>query len=251
MSTAREVAREDLTRRIVEAGRRQLGEVGAAGLSVRAVARELGLVSSAVYRYVADRDELLTRLIVTAFTEFGAAGEAELGPPPADAAGEVERWRRVCRALRTWALAHPHEFTLVYGTPVPDYAAPAETAGAAERPGAALGTVLREAVQREPLDPNDYRGLPATLDEELRALARIPAFGLADLLDGVAGSPGERPLLAAVGAGLAAWQQLCGSLTLELNGHLDGVIADRDLWFDHLVDLWGRSVLPRSYRQAG
>ena len=52
---------------ILRVGREHLASHGAAGLSLRAVARDLGMASSAVYRYVASRDELLTRLIVTAY----------------------------------------------------------------------------------------------------------------------------------------------------------------------------------------
>ena len=73
--TARARARIELTEEIKAAGRRQLAEVGAADLSLRAVARELGMVSSAVYRYVASRDDLLTLLLVDAYDALGQAVE--------------------------------------------------------------------------------------------------------------------------------------------------------------------------------
>jgi AcrR family transcriptional regulator len=91
---------------ILEVGRRHLAKDGAAALSLRAIARELGMVSSALYRYVASRDELLTLLIVAAFNSLGdAVDQAHATVPPNDLAG---RWQAIGRALRDWALAHPH-----------------------------------------------------------------------------------------------------------------------------------------------
>ena len=94
--TARERARAELTADILGLARAQLATVGAAGLSLRAVARELGMVSSAVYRYFPSRDDLLTRLIIEGYDAVGAAAEQADDPamPPA------ERWLAVCRAVR-------------------------------------------------------------------------------------------------------------------------------------------------------
>src|ERR671913_882383 len=103
--TARERIRAELTAEIPDAPRRQLAEVGAAALSLRAVARELGMASSAVYRYFPSRDDLLTRLIIDGYDDLGAAAEAADKPSAAPA----ERWLAVCRAVREWARAHPHE----------------------------------------------------------------------------------------------------------------------------------------------
>src|SRR3954447_26031160 len=106
MPSARERVRAELTAEITDAARRQLAEVGAAALSLRAVAREVGLGSSAVYRYFPSRDDLLTRLIIDGYDALGAAAE------PADRRGRrpPERWLSVCRAVRAWTLAHPHEY---------------------------------------------------------------------------------------------------------------------------------------------
>ena len=69
-------------RRVLEIGRQHLADYGAAALSLRAVTRDLGMVSSAVYRYVASRDELLTLLVVDAYTELGDAVDARLAELP-------------------------------------------------------------------------------------------------------------------------------------------------------------------------
>src|SRR5690242_609268 len=125
LRAARERTRAEITRAILDAARRHLATEGASGLSLRAIARELGASSSAVYRYVASRDELLTRLIVAAYDAMGAAAEAR----EADVARDdlVGRWSAVCGAVRSWAHANPNEYALLYGTPVPGYTAPQAT----------------------------------------------------------------------------------------------------------------------------
>src|SRR3954465_4940177 len=106
MTTARARARAALTEEIKTTARRQLAEVGAPALSLRAVARDLGMASSAVYRYFPSRDDLLTRLISGGDDALGAAAEAADDP----AATPAQRWLAVCRAVRGWALTHPHEY---------------------------------------------------------------------------------------------------------------------------------------------
>lgn len=140
--TARERARDEVTAAIKEEARRQLADEGASRLSLRAVARELGMVSSALYRYFPSRDELLTALIIDAYDAVGAAAEEALARAGGD---PVERWSEVCRAVRRWALGHPHEYALIYGSPVPGYSAPLDTIGPASRVGLALIAVAEQA----------------------------------------------------------------------------------------------------------
>ena len=124
MPTTRARRREDVTARILEIGRRHLAQHGAAGLSLRAVTRDLGMVSSAVYRYVANRDELLTLLLVDA---YGAQADAVQA---AVASAADHRWSErllaAAHAFRAWAVAEPSRYALLYGSPVPGYAAPPE-----------------------------------------------------------------------------------------------------------------------------
>src|SRR5262249_58783161 len=99
--TARERARAELTREIKDEARRQLVTSGAGGLSLRAVARELGMVSSALYRYFPSRDDLLTALIIDAYDAIGAAVEEAIAAVPSEAPPEDaprERWTRACTA---------------------------------------------------------------------------------------------------------------------------------------------------------
>jgi hypothetical protein len=88
------------------------------------VARDLGVVSSAVYRYVASRDDLLTLLVVDGYDELGDAVDAAVARvDPADHRG---RLMAIGRAVRTWAVAEPATYALLFGSPVPGYHAPAE-----------------------------------------------------------------------------------------------------------------------------
>ncbi|WP_345361003.1 TetR/AcrR family transcriptional regulator [Saccharopolyspora cebuensis] len=139
--TARSRARERTMRRIIALGNAQLAEHGPEQLSVREIARGLGMVSSAVYRYVVNRDELLTLLLVDAFDDLADAVEAAIAE--VSAADPAERFTRLAHAVRSWAIVNPARWALLYGTPVRGYAAPAEmTTG----PGTRVLTRLLEVV---------------------------------------------------------------------------------------------------------
>jgi AcrR family transcriptional regulator len=143
--TARERVRAELTREITEVARGQLATEGAGGLSLRAVARDMGMVSSAIYRYFPSRDDLLTALIIDAYDALATAAQAADAVAAArPGATARDRWRACCHAIRGWALAHPHEYSLIYGSPVPGYHGPAS----AVLPGqlAAQGELVAAAV---------------------------------------------------------------------------------------------------------
>ncbi|GAA3658377.1 TetR/AcrR family transcriptional regulator [Nocardioides ginsengisoli] len=123
-TTPRERAREQTMADITRIGRRHLAEYGAAALSLRAVARDLGVVSSAVYRYVRSRDELLTLLVVHGYDDLADSVAAALAAVPGDA--HRERFLTLGRAVRAWAVREPATYALLYGAPVPGYQAPAE-----------------------------------------------------------------------------------------------------------------------------
>jgi AcrR family transcriptional regulator len=124
VGTPRERAREQTLQDITRIGREHLAAVGAAALSLRAVARDLGVVSSAVYRYVASRDELLTLLVVDGYTELGAEVDSAVNA----VAAEDFRGQFIAlgRAVRSWAIREPARYGLLFGSPVPGYDAPGE-----------------------------------------------------------------------------------------------------------------------------
>src|SRR4051794_6805096 len=151
--TARDRARAELTEEIKAVARRHLAEHGSAALSLRAVAREVGMVSSAVYRYFPSRDDLLTALIIDAYDALGECAEtAARSARERDAAA---RWLRVCESVREWALAHAHEYALIYGSPVPGYAAPEATIAPASRVAVVLLEVIAEGVAGGEVETGD------------------------------------------------------------------------------------------------
>jgi AcrR family transcriptional regulator len=216
-ATARERARAQITTEILEEAGRQLASEGAAALSLRAVARQLGMASSALYRYFPSRDELLTALIIEAYDGLGERAESADAGCRADDFGE--RWRTVCRAVRGWARDNPHQYALVYGSPVPGYIAPERTIGPASRITRVLVGILRDAGAAGLLVTTGRHPSGAAWEHEGTRLAN----------EAMPGMPPD-----AVARALVAWTQLFGLVSFELFGHLVGV-ADPDLLFDEAV----------------
>jgi AcrR family transcriptional regulator len=224
IKTARERARAELTSEIKQEARRQLAATGASGLSLRAVARELGMVSSALYRYFPSRDELLTALIVDAYAALGEHVEAaDRAVPPTHFRS---RLRAVCGAVREWANRHPHEYALVYGSPVPGYHAPEDTVEPGSRVPLAMLGLLHDAWTAGALDPAaasvaDSAAFPEPLVEQTAAIAAVAAPSL----------PG--PLVA---RGAMVWTQLFGLVSFELFGQLRNSLDPADAFFAYAVD---------------
>jgi AcrR family transcriptional regulator len=214
-------------------------------LSLRAIARELGMVSSAVYRYMASRDELLTKLIIDAYDSLGAAAEAMEALQ--DRRDLVGRWSAVCTAVRNWAIANPNEYALIYGSPVPGYVAPLDTIGPASRVANLLVQILVEAVTGRGLEASGMGGPGAggmdrpgagsagdaggpVTEAAHRALAPIRAH-----LPAVVPDP-------AMQAGLMVWSALFGTVSFELFGQFHNVIGespgDREAFFAECVRRW-------------
>lgn len=212
-STARARARAEITAEILSAARRQLAEVGAAQLSLRAVARDCGMVSSAVYRYVASRDELLTLLIIDAYDSLGAVAESAADRRRRSARN---RWVDVAVAVRTWAIEHPNEYALLYGSPVPGYQAPQETVVPGTRVSRTLVGIVADAAQTRTLAPTLVLELPGSTAAQLRDLAGLLEVDLPpDVL----------------GAALVAWTQLFGLVSFEVFGQTRGMVEDGEALF--------------------
>ena len=212
--TARDRARAELTDEIKAVARRHLAEHGSAALSLRAVAREVGMVSSAVYRYFPSRDELLTALIIDAYNAVGATAEDALAANRRR--GAAARWMAVSQAIRAWALAHPHEYALIYGSPVPGYAAPQDTIDPASRVALALLQIVVDGVALGEIAEGDAISMPRVVHADFALLRDTAAPGVPD---------------AVVSRTLLAWSQLFGSISLEMFGHLHNVIHDYDAYF--------------------
>jgi len=224
---ARERARAEITAEITAEARRQLAVEGAAGLSLRAVARQLGMVSSGIYRYVANRDELLTMLIIEAYESLGDAVErsaaATVRQQPA------VRFASAARAVRGWALANPHEYALIYGSPVPGYAAPADTTAPAVRVTLALAGIVADAHRAGLVDPP--AAVPFEVTPALRAdLDRVREALEVDVPDQV------------VVRLLAAWTQVFGLVSFELFGQTRNAITAHDDLLDATATAMARLI---------
>jgi AcrR family transcriptional regulator len=212
--------RAELTAEIKHQARLQLADDGAPGVSLRAITRSMGMASSAIYRYFPSRDELLTALIIDAYDSLGASAEATVaqsGPREF-----VRRWKLAGLAIRSWATAHPHEYALLYGSPVPGYRAPEDTIGPAGRVTAVLAAIVTDAAVAGAIRAPEGAVPPLT------AAARHEADRLVDVaFPGVDG----RVVLRAV----VAWTQLFGMISFERFGHFEGVVVDRDAVFDQAL----------------
>lgn len=218
--TPRERARAQTISDILRLGREHLALHGAAGLSLRAVARDLGLVSSAVYRYVESRDELLTLLLIDAYGELGDAVDAAVGEVHSENYGG--QFRALARAVRGWALREPARYALLFGSPVPGYRAPAERT---MEPGTRVirtlmrifDTACRAGMLR--LEADAATEVPPALAADLEAIRGEFGLVLPDAL---------LPRCALV------WTSLFGAVSFEVFGQYGAdTFAARDELFQH------------------
>ncbi|MEV0822793.1 TetR/AcrR family transcriptional regulator [Nonomuraea rubra] len=212
--TARERVRAELTREITDIARRQLATEGAGGLSLRAVAREMGMVSSAIYRYFPSRDDLLTALIIDGYNALGEA--VERGEAAVSREDHLGRWLAACHAVREWGVTHPHEYALIYGSPVPGYQAPQDTIEARIRDVAVLGRLMSDAWQA---------GAVRAPDEEAPRELEPDVTGFRELMPGVPDN--------VIWRALTAWTTLYGWVNFEVFGQFNNTIEDRRGAFGH------------------
>lgn len=208
--------RAEMIDEIKKVARRQLATEGAS-LSLRAVAREMGMVSSALYRYFPSRDDLLTALIIDAYNLLGEV--AELADARiTDRSDLLGRWLAVARSLRAWAVNSPHQYALIYGSPVPGYAAPEDTVGPATRPVVVLGAILADAKAAGRLERHSSAPIPALLRDEIVTVA-----------EGI-GANVPAPVMARA---LIAWTELFGAINFEVFGRLNNTIEELREWYDY------------------
>lgn len=229
--TPRQRARAQTVADIVRLGRQHLATHGAAALSLRAVARDLGVVSSAVYRYVESRDELLTLLLIDAFGELGDEADAAVAAVPEE--DHVGRFLALGRAVRAWALREPASYALLFGSPVPGYNAPAErTTGPGTRVIVSLIRILDAAARAGRLVlPDRSPAMPPILAADLAAIRS--EFGLA-IPEGL------------VARGVLVWSSLFGAVSFEVFNQYgpDTFKAPAELFDHHLGVLAGVAGLP-------
>jgi AcrR family transcriptional regulator len=219
--TARDRVHQEVSGEILAVARAHLADQGAAALSLRSIARDLEMAPSALYRYFDGRDALLSALILGSYTALADAAESAAEVAARSGHDDLGRWGAVPRAMRAWALAHPHEWGLLFGSPVPGYRAPEETVVPYARLAAALVRPVVEAERAgrlvvEPLSAPDSFALATALAPVREAL--FPEGRVATVL-----------------AALQSWATLVGAISLELFGHWRNTVLDPELFFDATV----------------
>ena len=187
-----------------------MAEKGAAALSLRAIAREMGMTSPALYRYFASRDDLVTALIVDAYNSLSDALEAARDGCAED--NHAGRLSAIAHAYRYWALASPQQYTLIFGTPIPAYEAPPDvTSPAAARSMMVFLGILQDAQQSGEADFSDvHAGFSPDLQAQLQPWIDKLQFG---------GDP------AILYVAISNWSMIHGLVSLEIFGHLDPNMA--------------------------
>lgn len=208
----RENLRAATVREIKAVARQEIARGGAHALNLSAVARGSGLSQPGLYRYFANRDDLLTALVADGHDALASAVAAAVDP----AAPPVDQFRAAALAYRGWAITDPVDFGLVYGLPVPGYHAPLDgpTVPSAARPAQVVLGILDRA---------DAEGL---LRDLRPAAPPVPAAAfLAGRSDRV------------VQHFLAAWGRVHGLVCLEVFGHLTLMLPDSAAAFHHQVEI--------------
>src|SRR5918992_1418299 len=197
----RERVRLATVEEIKTVARAQMAAQGTAGVTLRAIAREMGMTAPALYRYFGSRDDLVTALVTDAYNALADAMEAAVG---AVAPGRhAERVRAAFGAFRAWGLGQPTEFALIFGSPIPGYVAPEATRPAGLR---YTDLLVPPALARQVEAFQRRRGGPA-----------LPA-----------------PVLA---FGLGAWARVHGLVTLEVFGHLAPAVGDGTALFEQELEV--------------
>jgi AcrR family transcriptional regulator len=208
--TRRERIREATFEEIRSVAWKQIAELGVPELSLRAIAREMGMTAPGLYHYYPSRDELVTALIIEAFNSFSRYLEAARDALPAD--DHAGRYRAVCEAYFHWAMTSPWRYTLIFGSPVPGY-----QMGEAAYPSAQRGFLVLQAILGAGLAAgkiHSLAGLPPLSPELLARYAALQKLGM--------------PFDAnATHLALTTWSALHGITSLYLYGYLGRFLADQ------------------------
>jgi AcrR family transcriptional regulator len=223
--TARARVREEMTAEILDVAGAHVAREGAAAVSLRAIARDLGMAPSALYRYFDGRDALLSALILGAYEALATEAERAADLVQGQDVGAADCFSAVPGALRRWALEHPHLWGLIFGTPVPGYEAPEDTVAPYARVAEALVRPLVDAERAGRLGvvggDGEPRSASMSVSDELAAAVAPVSAGL------LPGMPLDTVVLA-----LQAWTTIVGCISLEVFGHWRNTVLEPGLLFD-------------------
>jgi AcrR family transcriptional regulator len=212
---------------IKAAAHHQMAERGTAGLTLRGIARQLGVTAPAIYNYFPRLEDLITALIVDAFTDLGEAMQAADSAAPS--APPAERAMAQCLAYRCWAIEHPVDFQLIYGNPIPGYVAPAEiTIPLARRPFLGLFTCFLEAHRAGELQiPQAYSTVPVATRQAVAEWKRLSGIEMPDAL---------LTLL------MSGWARIHGLVMLELFNHIQPLVGEGEAFYRYELEAFMRQL---------
>ncbi|WP_327739392.1 WHG domain-containing protein [Streptomyces nojiriensis] len=221
---------DDITLAVVikDIARQQLVKLGAAGLSLDAVARDGGLPVADVEAAFAHRDDLLTALVIDAYDASGEAMEQADGAAAAAGGSGGARLLAATRALRRWSFDNPAEFTLIYGSPVPGYHAPQDTVPSASRTPAVLAGIVRSALEAGELTPprRPVPGPPLLLPEAVQLFGGAPEAPFSDIVE----------------RGIVLWSGLIGLLVFQVFSRTHDSVRDEAAFFDYAIAVAAESI---------
>jgi AcrR family transcriptional regulator len=216
MKSLVEERHENAREEIKQVARKQMAEKGTASVGLRAIARELGLTAPAIYRYFPSLDDLILALIVDGFNDLADALEIADTTQPRD--DYYNRLMTVLLAYRTWALAHPTDFQLIYGNPIPGFHAPPEiTVPAVQRGFVVVITILVEALQAGKAHPSpEYLNVPPTVERTFLDIIEKDGYPITPQM---------------LYLGITCWTRIHGMIMLELFHHLGPTVGDTDAFY--------------------
>jgi AcrR family transcriptional regulator len=224
-----ELARErsETITQIKTVARQQMAEHGTAGLSLRGIAREMGITAPAIYNYFPRLEDLITALIVDAFNSLAEAMDAAEAAARSDR--PYDKIMALCLAYREWAIAHPTVFQLIYGNPIPGYRAPEElTIPLARRPFLGLFRWFIRAHQAGELAiPAEYQVVPPAMVEGIAAWKRLSGIEMPDALLGLL---------------MSGWARIHGAVLLELFGHLEPLVGGGGSFYRYELEAFAQRL---------
>jgi len=231
MSRARrEEQHASIREEIKGAARRLMEQEGTAGISIRGIGRAMDLTAPALYHYYANRDALITDLIVDAFNAL--AEELERTRDDARGLAVQAQLMQVLLAYREWARKYPIDFQLIYGNPIPGYQAPEEiTVPPANRGFLLIAGLISRCLESGSASPRpEYAAVPPKIEPVMDEMAR--QFS----------GPEQRFLPLALYLTTVGWPRIHGIIMLELFNHIQPVVGDVDLFYRIQLEDMARSM---------
>jgi AcrR family transcriptional regulator len=229
--TRRERLRTATLHEIKDAARRMLVTGGPTAISLRAIARDMGMTAPGIYRYFASLDALVADLASDLFDELRGQVEAAREAIPAD--DPLGRLLAMARAFRRWSVRHPAEFAMLFGNPVPGVSAIeeqcADVQGAGHRFGATFLETFAALWQHAPfaVPPRDF--VPEGLGADLEPYRQ---------------THGPELPIEVIYVYLSAWTRLYGLVAMEVFGHLRWALSDVEPLFETELAVFARQVSP-------